>query len=243
MIDFTSKTTEELQTLKWENQQLAQAARCTFGQKAQARGNVRKINVILRQRGALKDAKALLAAKDDSGRIAQAVAPLKVPAVEEAVARASHHIETLVTQYQTTDLNVVAPFPNSLRMSKRQYIEAKAKRSHLQAILKPVQHGYGAHDPIILERDPEREQRYLDGVRAAVSAEFDAYVAKLEGKVGQGVLEATVSGNYLWQGSTLTVRKAEGVEQWHTQQIVNVSVLGKLFNQWPTRLLASKRPH
>jgi hypothetical protein len=33
------------------------------------------------------------------------------------------------------------------------------------------------------------------------------------------------------------VTKGGTVERWKTQQIVNVSRLGKLFNQWPTRQL------
>ena len=40
----------------------------------------------------------------------------------------------------------------------------------------------------------------------------------------------------MWGYSVLTVTKEDGsVERWKTQQIMNISVLGLLFAQWPSR--------
>ena len=59
------------------------------------------------------------------------------------------------------------------------------------------------------------------------------YVAKLTEKVG--ACDAAAVTGELWQESLLVVRKGETVERWKTQQILNFSVYGKAFNQWPTR--------
>ncbi len=63
------------------------------------------------------------------------------------------------------------------------------------------------------------------------------FICKLVAKVGE-VTEASIAGNHIWGESYLTVTTIAGAKQtWKTQQIVNVSVLGNYFNQWPTRLM------
>jgi hypothetical protein len=42
----------------------------------------------------------------------------------------------------------------------------------------------------------------------------------------------------LWENSTLTVETTEGTQIWHTKMILNVSGLGKIYNQWPTNRVA-----
>jgi hypothetical protein len=70
--------------------------------------------------------------------------------------------------------------------------------------------------------------------------DFDAYAAKLAGKIGLPITSAELTGQ-LWNYSFLQVEVEEGGEKgsqvWKTQMILNVSYLGKLFNQWPTRLV------
>jgi hypothetical protein len=81
----------------------------------------------------------------------------------------------------------------------------------------------------------ERVARRVQQTRDAMATDFDGYVNKLSTKIGEGVVSAEITGR-LWDYSTLTVTKNDGsVERWRTQQIINVSCLGKLFNQWPTR--------
>lgn len=64
---------------------------------------------------------------------------------------------------------------------------------------------------------------------------FDGYIIKLSGKIGKPVKHAKLEGS-LWSNSTLRVNCEDGEQQvWHTKCIFNRSVLGKVFNQWPTR--------
>jgi hypothetical protein len=46
----------------------------------------------------------------------------------------------------------------------------------------------------------------------------------------------------MWQYSILTVKTDRGTQIWHTQVIWNTSVLGKSFNQWPTRRIDARAP-
>ncbi len=73
------------------------------------------------------------------------------------------------------------------------------------------------------------------------------FCAKMAGKIADAIAEenpgaAMVSARAVahsadtWQDTDLTVTLDRGAAQlWHTQVILNFSVLGKAFNQWPTR--------
>lgn len=75
----------------------------------------------------------------------------------------------------------------------------------------------------------------------AAAARYDAFVRKLAGKIGE-VQDATLTGNHVWSHSLLTVTPPDGSQEtWKTQQIVNVSKLGKPFNQWPSRKLEARQ--
>ncbi len=71
-------------------------------------------------------------------------------------------------------------------------------------------------------------------VSANAYAAFDGYMAKLAIKITEKIESAELVGS-LWNGSNLRVRTAAGEQVWHTHCIINRSVYGKLFNQWPTR--------
>lgn len=64
---------------------------------------------------------------------------------------------------------------------------------------------------------------------------FDLFVTKMDHKIGDHD-SATVEGRP-WTGCVVTIKKGDLTEQWHTQQIINYSVYGKAYNQWPTRLM------
>lgn len=89
--------------------------------------------------------------------------------------------------------------------------------------------------------DDAKVARYLDTVRVDANASFDAYAEKIASKVfAEGVDYSSVkllaSSRSLWNESTLEFTAVDGtVTYWKTQIILNCSVLGKLFNQWPTR--------
>ena len=70
----------------------------------------------------------------------------------------------------------------------------------------------------------------------AANEEFNAYLAKLALKNVEKIISVdSLTGN-LWNGSLLSVLlENQVVAVWETKCILNVSSLGKLFNQWPTR--------
>ena len=83
---------------------------------------------------------------------------------------------------------------------------------------------------------PETVEKFAASARETAAAEYDAFVAKLEAKIGDDVAAAELAGNHVWNHSTLTITRTDGsVERWRTSMIINVSKLGKLFNQFPTR--------
>jgi adenosyl cobinamide kinase/adenosyl cobinamide phosphate guanylyltransferase len=74
----------------------------------------------------------------------------------------------------------------------------------------------------------------LGGVRSGKSS----YAQQLAGKIGKEAVRAVTNGN-IWDYAYLTVTCADGeVQSWRTNCILNCSVYGKLFNQWPTRRTA-----
>ena len=70
-------------------------------------------------------------------------------------------------------------------------------------------------------------------VAIETASSFDAYVEKLISKIGD--CDSAELTGHLWTHSVLTIVKGSNTEQWKTQMIINVSCLGKLFNQFPTR--------
>lgn len=171
--------------------------------------------------------------------VADAIAPLKDAAVEYAGQLAQREADRALAMLEAAgwDLEVAAPYPNSGigRIAYRTAIEKRAVLSRLSVSTNP-RGCRMPHEPDMRARSEAGVAGYVAEERAAAGASFDAYVHKMVSKIG-GVDAAEVSGGHLWQGSILTVRKGETVERWHTQQIVNCSCLGKLFNQWPTRLM------
>ena len=96
------------------------------------------------------------------------------------------------------------------------------------------------NDPVPVKMDREEIARFIKNSKEEAAAQYDAFVAKLIRKIGV-VETAELTGNHVWSYSYLNVTKADGTkESWKTQMIVNVSKLGKLFNQWPTRKVGKR---
>lgn len=169
-----------------------------------------------------------------------AVAPLRADAIE----RAKQEAETAITNMREKlaeaggDINKVAPYPRGLYGMQYYVGRERYNRYHAVTIDDPA-HGYQrstiGNAPYFVVFDEERVQRYITRRMEDAAADYDAFVKKLDAKIGK-VKTATLHGNHVWGYSTLVVTKAGKVtEAWKTQQIVNCSKLGKLFNQWPTR--------
>ena len=174
-------------------------------------------------------------ARIESNPIYAAIAPQKADAVQHAMQYTRERIALFIAQFPIgSDLRDNAPEANSFKDGKQTYLSKTAKRSLAFRVLKFLDRGYMPHAPyIVAGRDDEGVERLIEEAGQDAAASFDAYVAKLTAKVGP-CEQAGVEGA-LWQRSRLSVRKGPVVEQWITQQILNFSVYGKAFNQWPTR--------
>lgn len=172
--------------------------------------------------------------------VIKAIEPLRADAQDAAEAAFRGNVQRVLDLLAQADwnLNVVAPGGHS-RMTRANYMQAQAWRGLVTGMTQPdkaratlVESGYRLPDP-------ERVERLVQGVREDAASAFDAFGAKLVAKVGEDVTGASIEARSgVWVESTLTVLKGEVVERWRTKRIINCSVLGKLFHQWPTRQVA-----
>lgn len=174
--------------------------------------------------------------------IEAAVLPLKTDAVERAEKEARHYIARVadILAQHDWDLNAAAPYPSyhQTKTMTRLEIEVAKGRHNSFSMLTTYADGHRYHGmpnrPNYRKMDEAACERFVQNSKAEAAAQYDLFVAKLVKKIG-ACDSATLEGNHVWGHSILTVTKGETVERWKTQQIVNTSVLGKLFNQWPTR--------
>lgn len=165
--------------------------------------------------------------------IAMAIAPLRAEASAYALDWATKAVATAKTKLQAAafDLDVVAPRPDS-NASKAQRAMAAEARAFYMGFLASSRVKSGA-----FEWSEQAAQRFIAAEVSATEQSFDAFVAKLDIKVGAHAAASLVAGT-TWSYSILRVTLADGtVQNWKTQRITNCSVLGKLFHQWPTRLV------
>lgn len=171
--------------------------------------------------------------------IAKAVAPLREAAEAEAEVRAKKTIAWVTEELAKAgnDLQVAAPYPHgSYTMSKVEY-NAKLDRHNLFCRLTQTREGVRLtrNDPRFADMSEERCIRFIQQARECAAEAYRSYVYKLVMKIGEAT-EARLEGNSVWSFSVLHVSKPDGSsEKWKTQQIWNVSCLGKDFPQWPTR--------
>jgi hypothetical protein len=170
--------------------------------------------------------------------IETAVAPLKA----DAIARAEQEVATLVANVTRAleaanwDRAVAAPYPNA-RQSRASYQQAMTKVRLFASLTRSLAISRMMHEPDYCRIVPELVEHFTEQARRDAAFQYEAFVAKLVKKIGD-VADASLHGNHVWSYSILTVTLADDSRQtWKTQQIVNVSKLGKLFNQWPTRKL------
>lgn len=171
--------------------------------------------------------------------IAEAVKPMRDPAVAAAEAAVLATVETLTTRLAAADWNLDAVAPRAV-YGTWNYKALRASRDFVTSLFETDQARSGVSrspgDPVFVKRSEERVARAVEMARVQAAGLFDAYVAKLEMKVG-AVIEASVcERSNLWEHSTLRVTKPDGsVEFWHTQRILNHSRHGLPYHQWPTR--------
>ena len=175
--------------------------------------------------------------------IAAAVAPSKDAAVAHAVKTAREYIVRVLAELAAADWNIdnIARQPNSMTDGKTTYRHLNAVRGRFLVLTTRDRARLDAEGlankfraPTYVMRAIHAEEAFVLAAAAMAAEAFDAFVAKLVLKVGEGVTAAKLDG-HTWSGSVLTIAKGEAVEFWNTKQIINFSVYGKAFNQWPTR--------
>jgi hypothetical protein len=170
--------------------------------------------------------------------IETAVAPLKVDAAKRAIREATEFVAKFSDKLSAVDGDVLALNPYPKNASRSEYKQYEAFGNTINALTvpdpnRPYKGWRGS--PYYKVIDQDRVARFIENAKDLAEAQYDAFVGKLCAKIGK-VSVAELSGNHVWSYSILEVVKADGTtEAWKTQQIVNCSVLGTLFNQWPTR--------
>lgn len=169
-----------------------------------------------------------------------------LPLLTDAQYRAEGFARSIVERFETElmaadwDANIVAPYPSNTRVSRSEWQRARERYALLRRLTEWVASSRHPSDPEIVVFNQERVERFISEARENAAAQYELFIRKLETKVGEHVA-ATLEGNHVWGYSLLHVTKGDGTtETWKTQQIVNVSKLSKVFNQWPTRKVKSR---
>jgi hypothetical protein len=154
------------------------------------------------------------------------------------------------------DLNKVAPSPKST-MGRKEYRMALALHHRYTAsfvTMPECQHQnvmgmLNGKIPWLVVEKPDAEAKVRAAARSDAKSCFDSFLYKLAGKITEAkgpndyIWGATLQG-VIWDGCTLTVTRSlrTGTQfdplpdfVFTTRCIINQSVYGKLFNQWPTR--------
>lgn len=152
------------------------------------------------------------------------------------------------------DINKSHPYPSS-NMSRKFYVQAKNEYEWAHRVTENPPLGEAPYDEMVdygVRKNLVRRQTYRigdphyvqikqsaydtatkDAIKAADTS-IDGYIWKLVGKIEKNINTAAYSG-YLWDGSILNVDCGDEQQTWKTKCILNVSCLGTVFNQWPTR--------
>jgi len=169
--------------------------------------------------------------------IEKAVLPLKQDAIERAEKEALKLIEKVKAELEAAgnDLRICAPYPESFGVGRVEFQIKLQKYKLFNSLIKWREGTQRPGTPIIADINQLKVSEFIKNSKEDAAAQYDAFVKKLKEKIGE-CNKATLLGNHVWGYSFLNIDKEDGVrETWKTQQIVNISKLGKLFNQWPSR--------
>lgn len=169
----------------------------------------------------------------------------KAEAVEYAAEEARKEIAKLREELVAGgwNLTVVAPHPDRATRYTTSGERATARRNQFADITKsdPAK-GYqrtAPGEPYYVVMDDDRVARYVERAASEAALYYDKFIVKMVAKVGP-CLDARIEGSHVWSHSILTVMlPGEPVryQRWKTQQIVNYSVYGRAYLQWPSRIV------
>lgn len=174
--------------------------------------------------------------------VGRALHPQKV----EAVARARQYAEETIAAVKADleangmKINAVAPRARYNDYSRgREAINAKHSLYSSLTEGNDEVNGYSVrcdHADYVVKMSARYIARFIENNERDAALQYDSFICKMVAKIGEGAVEAEIKGTHIWGYSFLTVVMADdSKEVWKTQQIVNVSKLGRLFNQWPSR--------
>lgn len=182
-----------------------------------------------------------------SNPIYTAIQPLLIAAKADAKVKAEARVKAAQAELEANgmDAEICAPYPKHSGMSVFEYKAKVAKFNFFRAITKHAGDGYARRmgSPDVRVMCPAGIARHIEMAQEAAAAQFEAYAWKLTRKIGK-TEEATLAQSLLakstspWEYSVLTVKLPGGTTQnWETKTIINHSVYGLAFYQWPTRLM------
>ena len=216
-------------------------------------GDLPLLKKLVQLRAAMKDAplvakkrdleKAAAKAAAESSIIAKATQPLKEEALRETQKKADAFAASIKRELEEHNFDVsaiVPPLPSLGRNvdvwspEYKEYQNRKktrdAERNVYLQFLKRDADGYSWSSQL--------EDHYVQVCLEGVAQQYDSFVAKMNHKIENPVAAEFAWVRNVWGDSRLLVTLADGTKElWQTKIILNVSKLGKLFNQWPTRRL------
>lgn len=204
---------------------------------------------IIAEKIAAKEAfKEARRAKVFSTPVAIAVEPLRVDAMQEAKTEALSDIKKILDQIEKIlgkhsdifDINQVAPrpeWPNKDKMEYEARCQWRMDVSMVSSVIDKDKY-YTDKKPRPVKIDEDKIAQYVLREQQLAADQYEGFVYKLVEKIGDHASAGLVPMQGVWTHSILTVTKKDGTsQQWETKRIINRSCLGKLFFQWPTRLM------
>lgn len=128
--------------------------------------------------------------------------------------------------------------------SRRQYVEGRARYELMTRLTDGQKASRSFFDPNLRKPKTDIAERIAEQAAKLAKDALEGYCLKLAGKItallddGATVKAVTYEGGLdPWGYSHVVVDASDRPQRWRTRMIINVSCLGKLFNQWPTRLI------
>ncbi len=178
--------------------------------------------------------------------VAIAVEPLRVDAIKVAEEEGYEYIKGIEAHLEKFgwDIDLAAPRGDYRREPIPLYKVKEARRKQIEFLTvdKEKNRPYYSKDPRIVEICVDRVVRFIEIEKEMAAAQYEGFVYKLVSKIADHTSasldpEAAQHGA-VWGRSILTITKPDGsIQRWKTQRIFNRSVYGKIFMQWPTRLM------
>ena len=178
--------------------------------------------------------------------IKQQIEPLRSDAIKRANEYAKQIVKNVREDLKSHDgdINAAAPYPSGNNISRAEYAREVANYKLYQSLTKTDKSKpecYRHNTPRYVVICQNMRKKFILAAEEKAAFEFDAFIVKLSDKSKNANKEAEIVkaervGNYIWNYGHLIVTYSDGSEIiWRTQNIFNISKLGKVFNQFPTR--------